>query len=323
MHDDLSNEVLGNDESKNELRASSKRTRVPRFYSIFVGDDGLRAGWSVLLFVMFFMLMNRGMRAVLDRFPSLTLPNPITPGIGILQEGCTLLVILAATAVMAAIEGRRVADYGYAANDKIKRLASGAGIGFACLSVLVGVLWAAGFLVFDGRDLGGFAALEYGVIWAFGFVVVGLVEESLLRGYLQFTLARGVGFWWAALILSVLFALGHLGNSGESRMGLVAVFVGGLVFSLCLWYTKSLWWGIGFHAGWDWAQSYFYGTPDSGLLVADHFLKEHAVGRTLWSGGTVGPEGSLFLFPVLLLVAFGMWMWWGRGGRAPNTDPTA
>src|ERR1700722_16325424 len=41
MHDDLSNEVLGNDKSKNELRASSKRTRVPRFYSIFVGDDGL------------------------------------------------------------------------------------------------------------------------------------------------------------------------------------------------------------------------------------------------------------------------------------------
>src|SRR3984957_16546603 len=122
-------------------------------------------GWSVLLFVMFFMLMNRGMRAVLDRFPSLTLPDPITPGIGILQEGCTLLVILAATAVMAAIEGRRVADYGYAGDDKIKRLASGAGIGFACLSVLVGVLWAAGFLVFGGRDLGGFAGLEVGGVW--------------------------------------------------------------------------------------------------------------------------------------------------------------
>jgi hypothetical protein len=37
------------------------------------------------------------------------------------------------------------------------------------------------------------------------FWLTGLFEGSLLRGYLQFTLARGIGFWWAALLLSLGF----------------------------------------------------------------------------------------------------------------------
>jgi hypothetical protein len=34
-------------------------------------------------------------------------------------------------------------------------------------------------------------------------------------------------------------------------------------------------WAVGFHAGWDWGQSYFYGTPDSGLVVQNHLLASH------------------------------------------------
>jgi membrane protease YdiL (CAAX protease family) len=44
-----------------------------------------------------------------------------------------------------------------------------------------------------------------------------------LRGYLQHTLSPGIGFWWAALLLSVVFALGHVDNSGESPLGIVDV----------------------------------------------------------------------------------------------------
>ena len=96
---------------------------------------------------------------------------------------------------------------------------------------------------------------------------MGIFEESLLRGYLQYTLSRGIGFWWAALLLSIAFAVWHVSNSGESLLGLLSVGAGGFVFCLSLWYTKSLWWAVGFHAGWDWGQSYFYGTPNSGLLM--------------------------------------------------------
>lgn len=77
------------------------------------------------------------------------------------------------------------------------------------------------------------------------------------------------------------------------------------------WYTKSLWWAVGAHAGWDWGQSYFYGTADSGLIAQGHFLNSRPVGNTLWSGGTTGPEGSVLVVPLLVLIAVGMWLWWG------------
>src|SRR5260370_24387097 len=83
------------------------------------------------------------------------------------------------------------------------------------------------------------------------------------------------------------------------------------VFWLSLWYTKSLWWPVGFHAGWDWAQSYFYGTPDSGLVVKGHLLASHPAGSSLWSGGTVGPEGSPLIVPVGIVMGIGIWLWWG------------
>ena len=66
--------------------------------------------------------------------------------------------------------------------------------------------------------------------------------------------------------------------------------------------TGSAWWAIGCHAAWDWAETYFYGTPDSGFVAQRHFLTTTPTGNTLWSGGTDGPEGSLLVAPVILLL---------------------
>ena len=116
-------------------------------------------------------------------------------------------------------------------------------------------------------------------------------------------------------MLSVAFLLGHAGNGGESALGLLEVGLAGFVFCLSLYYTKSLWWAVGFHAGWDWAESYVYGTPDSGLIINGHLLASHPAGNPRWSGGTTGPEGSILILPVLIMAAIGMWLWWGVGNR--------
>ena len=279
---------------------------------IFLGDHGLRAGWSVLIFLSIYLLLDRVLTAAVRRVAWLHPTGPIPPGVALFSECGALLVVLFATWVMARIERRRVGSYGYRADDAITRLCWGGVWGFACLSALIGLLWKSGFLVFEGRPLDAGSAWGYAAAWAVVFLVVGLLEESLLRGYLQFTVSRGIGFWWAAVVLSVAFASWHLTNSGESLLGLLSAGAGGFTFCISLWYTKSLWWAIGFHAGWDWGQSFFYGTSDSGLVVTGHLLTARPVGPVLWSGGTVGPEGSLFLFPFLILLATGMWIWWGR-----------
>ena len=278
---------------------------------VFVGEQGLRVGWGALLFVAIYLSLEAAVTKVLGHFILLDMKGPIPLRFALLPESCEVLVVLIATWVMARIEKRPLLSYGYSGEHKLIRLVSGMAWGFLCLSALIGVLWKAGLLVFDGLALSGFAAWKYALGWGLVFLLVGIFEESLLRGYMQFTLTRGIGFWWAALLLSIVFALGHLSNGGETPLGLLEVGLGGFGFCLSLWYTKSLLWAVGFHAGWDWAQSYFYGTPDSGLVMKEQFLASHAAGNPLWSGGTTGPEGSLVMIPILIMVGTGMWLWWG------------
>jgi len=276
---------------------------------VFMGQQGLRVGWSVLLFAAIYFGLNFAVTAALGNLISMD-QSPIQLGPGFLAEGSWILVVLIATWIMARIEKRPLLSYGYTVNHKALRLVTGMLWGFLCLSVVVGVLWKAGWLVFDGMSLTGFMAWKYALAWGLGFLLVGVFEESTLRGYLQYTLARGIGFWWAALVLSVAFLIGHASNGGESPLGLLEVGLGGFVFCLSLWYTKSLFWAVGFHTGWDWAQSYFYGTADSGLVIKQHFLASHPAGNPRWSGGTTGPEGSLLILPLLTMVVIGMWLWW-------------
>jgi membrane protease YdiL (CAAX protease family) len=117
--------------------------------------------------------------------------------------------------------------------------------------------------------------LPYAVVWGIGFLLVALFEETFLRGYLQYTLTRGLsvlyrpfftsqranasGFWTAAHVLCSVFGFGHSRNLGESPFGLVAVGLFGLTFIFSLWRTSSLWWAIGAHTSWNWAQSFLYG----------------------------------------------------------------
>lgn len=281
-------------------------------------QSDIRAGWSALLFVAIYLALNFMVTAALGRFVDLEPRNPLSPAQVFVQESSDVAVILIAIWIMARIEHRPMRAFGYGGDHKAIRFFCGVVWGILGLSLLIAVLWKTHLIVFDGLSVSGSAAWGYGLAWAFVAFLVGIFEESLLRGYLQYTLARGFGFWWAALLLSVAFALTHVSNSGESLRGLVIVGLGGLVFCLSLWYTRSLWWAIGFHAGWDWGQSYLYGTPDSGLLARGHLLASHPSGNPLWSGGATGPEGSLLIVPLLIAMFVGMRIWWGAKDREPG-----
>jgi membrane protease YdiL (CAAX protease family) len=185
--------------------------------------------------------------------------------------------------------------------------------------LLVLTLWKTGLLVIDGRLLFGRDIFRYGTIWLLGFLLVGLLEEYLTRGYLQYTLTRGLagvyqwifktrhspafGFWTAAVILSFLFGLGHSKNPGESPIGLLSASLAALVFCFSLWRTGSLWWAMGFHTAWDWGQSFLYGVADSGTMVQHHLLATHPVGKPILSGGATGPEGSIVIVAILALTS--------------------
>jgi membrane protease YdiL (CAAX protease family) len=284
---------------------------------IFLGKDGLRAGWSALLFLFILVALGGILRLAthyLLRSHHHDSAAAVSPTSALIGESSAMLLVLVATWIMARIEQRRLAVYGYAGRAKLVRFLSGCAWGFVALSGLIAVLWKTHLLAFDAGYLHGFMAWKYGLAWLLMFVFTGIFEESLLRGYLQYTLTRGIGFWWGALLMSIVFGAIHGSNKGESPVGLFTAGAVGLVLCISLWYTGSLWWAIGFHATWDWAQTFFYGTSDSGMVARGHLLSEHPTGPLLWSGGPTGPEGSLYILPLLLIMALAMWLWWRRRG---------
>jgi membrane protease YdiL (CAAX protease family) len=277
---------------------------------IFIGTNGLRAGWGVLLFValyvLFLLVMGRLLRPFLREARHLTV---LPVRVALITEFAQFLPTILATSIMAFIERRSVLAYGYQGTAKAVRFFSGLVWGFIALSVFVLTLWKAHLLAFDGELLHGNDILKYALGWGLVFLMVAFFEE--------FTLTRGIGFWWGALLLSLLFGFSHGTNPGETPVGLFAAAAVGLIFCLSLWYTGSLWWAVGFHASWDWAESYFYGTSDSGLVVRGHLLGEHPIGPRLWSGGTTGPEGSLLVLFLLVIAAILMRLWWGPRVESP------
>ena len=144
--------------------------------------------------------------------------------------------------------------------------------------------------------------LKFAAFWGLFFLLVGLFEEFLMRGYTLFTLSKALGFWPAAILLSILFGAVHLANQGEAWIGALAAGLIGFFFCLTLRRTGNLWFAVGFHASWDWGETYLYSVPNSGIATPGHLLTSSFHGSRWLSGGSVGPEGSVFVFVVIALL---------------------
>lgn len=91
--------------------------------------------------------------------------------------------------------------------------------------------------------------LRSDAFWLFGLaIVVGapLSEELLFRGFLLSALAQSrIGYFGAALLTTLGWTVLHAGYSG---LGLIEVFLAGLLFSWLLWRTGNLWVPVICHA---------------------------------------------------------------------------
>ena len=280
------------------------RTRV------FYGSHGLRAGWRLLIFFSILSVTFSLVAEALRLLPHHTAQTGrLTPTATLLSEAIPLLIVLVATWIMARIERRTWTDFGLPLQGAFgTKFWQGAIVGYASISVLLGSLRIAGAFRLNGIALQGIEPWKYAMLWGSVFVIVGLFEESFFRGYCLFTLASGIGFWPAAIFLSLAFGYVHHGNSGETWVGAFAAGLVGLLFCLLLRRTGDLWMPIGFHAAWDWGETYFYGVPDSGQVATGHLFNANFSGPQWLTGGTVGPEGSYFCIALLvvLLLAFAL-----------------
>lgn len=275
----------------------------------FIGPQGLRAGWRLLIFIAIIVVLALATRFLLGP----TLQKHLGPGgfnitTVVISDFLQFVIILIATLAMGRFERRTLADYGLPLGRIFgKQFWTGALWGFVMLSFIVAMMGATHAYSFGGLALSPLDTVKYGLGWALAFLMVGLFEESVARGYLQFTLTTGLGFWPAAVITSSLFAGAHSFNPGENWVGVVEIILIAIFLCLALRRTGNLWFAIGWHMAFDWGESFFYSTPNSGFQATGHMLKASLMGSKWLSGGTVGPEASVFdlivTFAGILLLA--------------------
>lgn len=351
-------------------------TRV--LLAILMGPNGLRAGWSVALYLV---IMFIGFAIFGGLFFRLHLIDPkahFTPTSALFGELMQFLAMVLAAAVVALVERRRgnLMAYNLIGPRRVVRFVEGLIAGFLSLSVLIGFMAWGGWLRFGPVALSGSEVFKYAALWGIAFLLVGCVEEGNMRCFLQATLTRGINFWWAlgviglvsldlaifnrgngiwgvyglaalglipclllhlrkapgagfwqaAWVTTTLFGFMHTGNAGENWIGIFAAGAIGFVFVVSIRVTGSAWWAIGCHAAWDWAETYFYGAIDSGNVATGHYLTVTPAGNPLWSGGSDGPEGSLLVIAVIVLMIVALVAIYGRGrgsGWNPATESTA
>lgn len=276
---------------------------------IFVGPEGVRWVWRLLVYL--------GIREVLYLLLGSLLDYPDRAGvfylwINLMAEAALLLSAILPAFLLAPLEGRGFGNYGLPRRGAFGKLFwVGALWGFAAITLLMLAMHGVGAFDFGRWSLHGARILQFAAFWGLYFLIVGFAEEFYLRGYTQFTLTQGIGFWPAALALSVAFAFLHRGNPGETLTGLAGAGLIGLFFCLTLRRTGTLWFAVGFHAAWDWGESYFYSVPDSGTIAPGHLLKTSLHGSAWLTGGSAGPEGSVLLFVLIL----GIWILFDRSYR--------
>ena len=270
--------------------------------SIFVGPDGLRAGWRFAIFVIAAQIFVKCGFLALGAFGYVETEG-WTAGNFIVEGGLSAAAAILAALVLGRFERRSLAEYGLASTRAVPLFAEGLAWGLAGSVAIVLGIAALGGAQFRGLALHGNALWKSALAWGLAMLLLGLSEEFLFRGYPLVTLARGMGFWPAAALLSAIFgAIHYFVKPMETWADGVSVGLYGLFWCFTFRRTGSLWFAVGFHAMSDYADMVLFAEPNTGnkgLPVPGHLLDVAFPGPAWMTGGPCGTEASLLVFPIL------------------------
>jgi membrane protease YdiL (CAAX protease family) len=274
---------------------------------VFVGPDGIRAGWRFAIFSLlvfsfsklffWFLTVFFHYQEHAGWFPTDFLLD------GTLSFGAALLAAL----IMSKLERRPFQEYGLPWQLMFHmHFWQGVLWGFASSLLMMLLLRLFGAASFGGIAQHGRILFQSALLWAAAFLLLGFAEEFVYRGYLQTTLTTGMGFWPAAVLLSSVFgAVHYFFKPMENWIDGVSVGLFGLFWCFTLRRTGTLWFAIGFHAMSDYADMVLFAQPNTGnngQSLTGHLLNVFYNGPEWLTGGPRGTEASVLEFLILALM---------------------
>jgi membrane protease YdiL (CAAX protease family) len=149
------------------------------------------------------------------------------------------------------------------------------------------------------------------VLLLLGFLIQGGVEEWVMRGYIYHALRERWPWWASALVSSVLFSALHGMNPDISAVALLNIVLAGVILAQLVERSGSLWSATLAHGVWNFTVACLLSLNISGVTFFQ-LLDVSLAGPELLTGGGFGPEGSLLLTGIGLVL---MVLLWPRGGR--------
>nr|WP_218861534.1 type II CAAX endopeptidase family protein [Nocardioides panzhihuensis] len=258
--------------------------------------------WQLLAVAAVWIIGNLGIIAVKDNPWSALVAGLLTAVVGVLVYGWVVRRTEHRAPVEVSLKG------------------AGAGVGWGTLLgiVLFGAVIAS--IAFFGEYTINGLGTPAGAVALLGIMTgAAVTEELVFRGVLFRNVELWTGTWIALVLTGSLFGLIHLLNPNATLWGAVAIVIeaGGMLTAAYI-ATRKLWLPIGLHFGWNVAGSAIFSTEVSGSNTAQGLLDATMSGPALVTGGSFGPEGSIYAV-VLGVLATGVFMWlaYRRGHVVP------
>lgn len=285
-------------------------------YTFFLNDAGrLRSGWRFGIFVVVYAALLFLIGSVVDRSFAIARLLKLTPSH--LVEDFVFRLVLLSSGVLAGwicnhwIEGLPWRALGLSFHRRwFRDLLTGSLVGVVSLVLAATIGFAAGGLRFSfstgAISLAVFRALAGTAVL---FIVAALAEEGTFRGYPLQTFTRAGLPWLGVLITSVPFALVHLKNPNVvAGFTFANTALAGVWLAVAYLRTRSLWFPLGVHWAWNWAQGSVFGIAVSGLHVSENSLMQAVDKGPAWlTGGSYGIEGGAACTVALLLSTLFVW----------------
>ena len=281
--------------------------------SVFVNEFGrLRSGWRLALYIFAFIalaiLLETFLRVVYAAGRTFIPPIPYASYYANAAYRLTLLGAGLGAGYFCArfFEGLPWRSLGLTLHQGwVRDLIVGTAIGFVALALAVVIATAAGGLRFSFIGSGmllaaGRSLLTSGAL----FFIAALAEEAAFRGYPLQTMTRAGLMWLAVVLTSVPFGVVHLWNPNVvPGVTFANTVIGGVWLAAAYLKTRSLWFPLGVHWGWNWALGSVFGLPISGVrYFSNSILRGDDAGPVWLTGGNYGIEGGVAC-TVALIVA--------------------
>jgi membrane protease YdiL (CAAX protease family) len=298
--------------------------------NIFVNssEHRLRTGWRILIFLFIFW----GFASLI--FLIKPLLGDITKREYIQNYSLIIVSILALGASIAIPLARKILDkrsfvsLGLKANKKsFQDILFGFFLSSLMATLFFTLMLGLGFVEFNGFNFNNSKALtessfnfvQFMSVISIGsmlmllleHILVGYWEELVFRGYLLQNLSDGLGMKTAIIISCIIYGLIHSTNPNASLLSSSIIVLFGFLRIFGYLATKMLWLTIGMHIGWNFFQGPIFGFAASGHKKATLINQTITSNQEYLTGGEFGPEGSLFIIPILILALFVM-RWYGK-----------